>query len=62
MTAYLHRAPGMTTYEINTYEFKPGTEEPDTYVVSIDGKDGPLFATYAEAKEWIEAQDEKAGA
>ena len=52
----------MTTYEINTYEFKPGTEEPDTYVVSIDGKEGPLFATYAEAKEWVEAQDEKAGA
>jgi hypothetical protein len=45
----------MATYEINTYEFKPGTEEADSYIVTIDGRDGPLLETFAEAQAWVEA-------
>ena len=40
-------------YEIMAYEFKDGSEEPDTYVVVIDGKDGPLFATREEAELFV---------
>ena len=45
----------MTIYKINTYEFKPGTEQADSYIVTIDGMDGPLFDTFADAQAWIEA-------
>lgn len=43
----------MTTYEITAWEFKAGTEEAETYIVMIDGKDGPIFATLEEAQEWV---------
>ena len=49
------------TYEISAYEYKwvngAPTEEVEVWVVWVDGKEGPIFATKGEAQGWVSAQN-----
>ena len=51
-----------TKYETVAFEYKPNSEEAETFIVLVNGKDGPVFVTKQEAQKWIAAQKNKARA